>query len=164
MGKEAWLNTQWHAHWHDIIILGPQKKGVKMPKRTNDSEPFPMTHSEKLNSVYAFRHCTLQPWLKVGISSRHALWMSGLVRSMILIFDGVLYTEHIPLPRFIRDTGNLKNLKNHCIYIRTVSLLSALLNWFKLVYGPFRQSNMHRTIHSISGQTSQEGIECNKAE
>ena len=45
---------------------------------------------------------------------------------MILIFDGVLYTEHIPLPRFIRDTGNLKNLKNHCTYVRTVSSLSAL--------------------------------------
>ena len=29
MGKEAWLNTQWHAHWHDIIILGPQKKKGK---------------------------------------------------------------------------------------------------------------------------------------
>ena len=49
-----------------------------MPKNvkgmTNDNEPFPMKHSEKLNSVYAFQALrTLQPWLKVGISSRHAL-------------------------------------------------------------------------------------------
>ena len=37
----------------------------------------------------------------------------------------------------------------HGIHIRTVSswrLLSALLNWFKLVYEPFEQSNMHRTL------------------
>jgi hypothetical protein len=40
----------------------------------------------------------------------------------------------------------------HGIHIRTVSswrLLSALLNWFKLVYGPFKsfeQSNMYRTL------------------
>ena len=26
-------------------------------------------------------------------------------------------------------------------------MLSALLNWFKLVYGPFGQSNMHRTLN-----------------
>ena len=35
------------------------------------------------------------------------------------------------------------------VYIRTVSsylLLSARLNWFKLVQGPFGQSNMHRTL------------------
>ena len=37
----------------------------------------------------------------------------------------------------------------HSLYIRTVSsyhMLSALLNWFKLVYELFGQSNMHRTL------------------
>ena len=43
----------------------------------------------------------------------------------------------------------------HSIYIRTVSckhLLSTLLNWFKPAYGPFGQSNMHRTLNSWSDQ------------
>ena len=35
---------------------------------------------------------------------------------------------------------------HHSIYIRTVSLLSSLLNRFKLVYGTFVQSNMHSTL------------------
>ena len=38
----------------------------------------------------------------------------------------------------------------HSIYIRTVSsycLLSALLNWFKLVYGPLGQSNMPNMLY-----------------
>ena len=34
-----------------------------------------------------------------------------------------------------------------------------LLFWFKLVQGP---TNMHFTVHLISAQSSQEGIECNK--
>ena len=37
----------------------------------------------------------------------------------------------------------------HSIYIRTVSynhLLSTLQNWYRLVYGPFRQRNMHHTL------------------
>ena len=54
----------------------------------------------------------------------------------------------------------------HSIYIRTVSfklLLYALLNRFKLVYGLFGQSNIHRTVHSISTQNSMEGITCTKA-
>ena len=45
--------------------------------------------------------------------------------------------------------GLLLPLSIHSIYIRTVSsqqLLSALLNWFKLVYGPFGQSNMQPTL------------------
>ena len=50
----------------------------------------------------------------------------------------------------------------HSIYIRTVSsygLLSALLSRFKLVYEPFGQSIMYRTL--ISDRPSQEGMECN---
>ena len=43
-------------------------------------------------------------------------------------------------------------------------MFSALLNWFKLEYGPFGQSNIHRTLHLIFAQTSQEGIECTKVE
>ena len=58
-----------------------------------------------------------------------------------------------------------KNLwHRHSIFIRTVRskrLLSALLNWFELVYGQLCQSNMHRIL--IFAQTSQEGIECTKA-
>ena len=45
---------------------------------------------------------------------------------------------------------------------RTVSskrLLSALLNWLELVYGPFGQSNMHRTLNFCQDQ---EGIKCTK--
>ena len=40
-------------------------------------------------------------------------------------------------------------ITRHSLYIRTVSsyhMLSALLNWFKLVYELFGQSNMHRTL------------------
>ena len=51
----------------------------------------------------------------------------------------------------------------HSIFIRTLSsqcLLSTLLNWFKLVYGLFGQSNMHCTVHLISAQTSQKGCKC----
>ena len=51
------------------------------------------------------------------------------------------------------------------MYIRTVSfyhLLSALLNWFKLVYGPFGQLAAF-TVHSIATKTSHEGIEFTKA-
>ena len=135
--------------WHNYPRTA--KKGEKMPQKCKGYDKWQWTFSHEALRKIEFRLCiqalrTLQPWLKVGISSRHALWMSGLVRSMILIFDGVLYTEHIPLPRFIRDTGNLKNLKNHCTYVRTVSSLSALLNWFKLVYGSFRQSNVKHSL------------------
>ena len=45
--------------------------------------------------------------------------------------------------------------------MRTVSsyfFLSALLNWFKLVYRLFEQSNMHHTFDFCPDQTSQEGI------
>ena len=52
---------------------------------------------------------------------------------------------------------------SHSIYFRTVSsqyLLPALLNWFKLVCGPCRQSEMHCTLELCPGQ---EGIECTKA-
>ena len=47
---------------------------------------------------------------------------------------------------------SFKLMDNHCmnsIYIRTLSfycLFSALLNWFKLVYGQFGQINMHCTL------------------
>ena len=53
--------------------------------------------------------------------------------------------------------------EQHSIYSKTVSslhLLSALLNWFKLVYGSFGQSNMHHLIHA---QTTKEGIEYTSA-
>ena len=43
----------------------------------------------------------------------------------------------------------------HRIYSRTVSserLLSALMNWSKLVYGLFGQSNMNHTLHFCPGQ------------
>ena len=40
-------------------------------------------------------------------------------------------------------------------------LLSGLLNWFKLVDGPLGRAAC--TVHSISAQTSQEGIECTTA-
>ena len=52
----------------------------------------------------------------------------------------------------------------HSMHIRTVSshhLLSALLNWLKLVDRPFGQNNKHCTLVSV--YTSQEGIECTKA-
>ena len=55
-----------------------------------------------------------------------------------------------------------------CImYIRTVSLLSALLNWFKLVYWRFANQCLGRAacnVHLVSVQTSQEGIEFTKAQ
>ena len=38
-------------------------------------------------------------------------------------------------------------------------MVSALLNWFKLVYGPFGQSYM-QDVHLISAHASQEGIKC----
>ena len=41
-------------------------------------------------------------------------------------------------------------------------MLSVLLNWFKLVYGPFRQNNMHYPIY-LSAQIRQDGIEHTKA-
>ena len=116
--KKGSMNKLWH------FSKGTVKKSKKVPKKSKGYDKWQWTFSHEALRKIEFRLCiqalrTLQPWLKVGISSRHALWMSGLVRSMILIFDGVLYTEHIPLPRFIRDTGNLKNLKNH--NYRTVS-------------------------------------------
>ena len=39
--------------------------------------------------------------------------------------------------------------------------MAALLNWIKLVYAPFGRVTC--TVHSISVQTSQKGIECTKA-
>ena len=47
------------------------------------------------------------------------------------------------------------------IYQDSKLLLSALLNQFKLVYGPFGEATCK--MQSISGQTSQKGIECTKA-
>ena len=49
----------------------------------------------------------------------------------------------------------------HSIYSRTVSsarLLSALMNWSKLVYGLLGQSNMH--MHKTSAPTSQKEVKC----
>ena len=46
-------------------------------------------------------------------------------------------------------------LSPQCIYIRTVSsyrLFSSLLNWFKLVFGPFGQSIMHPTLNLCPDQ------------
>ena len=54
----------------------------------------------------------------------------------------------------------------HSIQIRTVSsqcLLSALLNWFKLFFGPFGLGQSEMTIRSISVQTSQKRSKCTKA-
>ena len=44
-------------------------------------------------------------------------------------------------------------------------MLSALLNWLKLVCCLFRQKNMHHTLEctQFSTQTDQEGIEITKA-
>ena len=45
--------------------------------------------------------------------------------------------------------------------------MSALLNWFKLVYGLFGQINLHRTLDFCPDCTGLEGleeIECTKAE
>ena len=76
----------------------------------------------------------------------------------------VIFTTEIGLydPQLIRETSqqpsgenfcnsrdqNMQTLKPpwHSIYIRTVSLLSALLIQFTLVYGPFGQSNMQSTL------------------
>jgi hypothetical protein len=56
-------------------------------------------------------------------------------------------TKHLSLimPITSRDT----NCSRCSIYIRTVSsqnLLTALLNWFKLVYAPFGQCKVHCTL------------------
>ena len=50
---------------------------------------------------------------------------------------------------------NLYSTRQLTVYIMTVSsldLLSTLLNWFKLVYGPLKQSNMHRTLDFCQNQ------------
>ena len=47
---------------------------------------------------------------------------------------------------FTNDTNT-----RHSVYIRTVSsehMLSAFLNWIKLVYGPFGQSNMQPVLYT----------------
>ena len=61
----------------------------------------------------------------------------------------------LSLPSY--NTGSaLKRELNFCngylILLYFCPLLSALLNWFKLIYGPFG------TVHFISAQTRQEGI------
>ena len=51
------------------------------------------------------------------------------------------------------ETSQSYNEVNHNIYLRTVSsqlLWSGFLNWFKLVYGTFKQSNMHLTLDFCS--------------
>ena len=47
----------------------------------------------------------------------------------------------------------LINAIRHIVYIQDSKLLlSALLDWLKLVQGPFGQSNMHRTLDFCSDQ------------
>ena len=49
-----------------------------------------------------------------------------------------------------------KSWQAQYIYIKTVNseyLLSALLNWLKLVYGTFWHSNMHRTLNFFLDQS-----------
>ena len=51
--------------------------------------------------------------------------------------------------------GATHHLKPQYLYIRKVNsycLLYALLNWFKLFYGPFLQSKMHGTYSFCSTQ------------
>ena len=43
--------------------------------------------------------------------------------------------------------GHLKYLKRHCTYMYQDSKLLVLLNWFRLVYGPSGQRNMHCTLN-----------------
>ena len=45
---------------------------------------------------------------------------------------------------------------------KVLTPVSALLNWFELVFGLFGQSNMHLTLDLISAQTSQREIKCTK--
>ena len=66
-----------------------------------------------------------------------------------------------------RDSTSFLFSSMHSISIRTISsyhLLSALLNWFKLVYGPLKQSHLEHElyIHLISSETSQEWMESTK--
>ena len=56
----------------------------------------------------------------------------------------------------------VRNMMLDTVYIRTVnSQLSAFLNWFELVYESYGRATS--TVHAISAQTRQEGIECTKA-
>ena len=47
---------------------------------------------------------------------------------------------------------NLYSTRQLTVYIMTVSSLSTLLNWFKLVHGLFRQSNMHLKLNFCPDQ------------
>ena len=63
------------------------------------------------------------------------------------------FSENALLPGLVKVEFNMEHVARqyledlrHSINIRTVRslpLLSSLLNWFKLVCGPLRQSNMH---------------------
>ena len=73
-----------------------------------------------------------------------------LINSILSIFSGnyVLagFSDKLRLMNLLID--DIKTFR-HSIYIRTVSsqrLLSTFLIQLKLVYGPFRQSNMHSTL------------------
>ena len=57
--------------------------------------------------------------------------------------------------------------RRHSIYIRTVTsyhMLSALLNWFKLVYGSIEQSNMHYILNFCPDQPGRNRMHQNQIE
>ena len=76
-------------------------------------------------------------------------------------YMGIFLTVHLKDTRIEENLLQPKQADARYVYITTVSslrLFSTLLVQFKLVYGPFGQSNMHSTLDIC--QTSQEGNEC----
>ena len=61
---------------------------------------------------------------------------------------------------------NLLLAKIHSIYLKTVSsylLSSALLNWYKLVYGPIGQTNMRHALDIYPSKNNWKWIEYTRA-
>ena len=65
-----------------------------------------------------------------------------------------MHHQEIASSNMTKDRRQQSRVKRHSIYIRTISswrLLSALLNWFRLVYGPIGQINMYCTLDFCPG-------------
>ena len=103
-----------------------------------------------IQSIYTY----LPPWIQnpieasaiqIKLCSQVCIWIP--ITSFEIKWTGPLGHRH----RIYVSCSSLAHLvSGHSIYIMTVTsqrLFSALMNWFKLVYVPFGQSNMHRTLN-----------------
>ena len=111
--------------------------------------------------VQVWAEIIIHSWCTLNISEKLFFFFIGVAFIFLMpIGYGVLeyshktyFSENALLPGLVKVEFNMEHVARqyledlrHSINIRTVRslpLLSSLLNWFKLVCGPLRQSNMH---------------------